>query len=247
MQKKVLLIGEGASLYIDPSKDVNTEFGIIKSSKLLKTKPGGLVKTHTGRRFFLVDMSTPDLARRIIRLPQIITLKDLGSIIMYLGIKPDSKVLEAGTGSGLSTCVIGQITVNGSVTSYEIRKDFAKIANKNVALFGLKNIKIINSDIKKGVKSKDFDSALLDLPDPWEVLPVISKNIKIGGRICTYLPSIIQVEKTIRKLPDGLKPERLIENREINWKMDVGRDVLRPESSGILHTGFLLFIRKYGK
>ncbi len=246
MEKKVFLIGENAQIFVDKDRDTNTEFGIIKAEKLSKTKPGRMIKTHKGKKFFRVEMSTPDLARKVIRLPQIITLKDMGSIIMYLGIGPKSKILEAGTGSGLSTCVMGRMACEGSVTSYEMRKEFLKVAKKNIEMFGLSNVNLVNADIKRGVKGSEFDAVLLDLPDPWDVIPVVYKKLKIGGRICTYLPSIIQVENTIKRLNKGLVVERLIENNEINWKVDVERNILRPESSGILHTGFLLFIRKIG-
>jgi tRNA (adenine57-N1/adenine58-N1)-methyltransferase len=244
MEKKIFLIGEGASFFVDPKTDVNTKFGIIHSKDLIKAKPGSKIKTHKGKVFYVVNPTIPDLFRKLIRLPQIIILKDLGSIISYSGITSDSKILEAGTGSGFSACVMASIAREGSVISYEIRKDFIKVAKKNIKLFGLDNIKIINSDIKEGVKQKGFDFVLLDLPDPWNVVQKVSEAMKVGARMCTYSPSIIQIEKTVRALPKGFEIERLINTLENDWKVELDRDILRPESSGITHTAFLLFSRK---
>ena len=242
--KKILLINEKGFIFLDEDKDSNTQFGIIKSKALKKAKKGSKIKTHTGNIFYVVDPSAPDLVKKVIRLPQIITLKDIGSIIMYLGIKNGSKVFDAGSGSGVNACVIANLSREIKVYSYELRKEFMKVAMKNAALFELDNIKFLNEDVRKGIKEKGFDCGIVDLPDPWEVIPKIEKNFVIGARIVSYSPSIIQVEKTIRSLPKNFLVERLIQNNEINWKTEIERDILRPESNGILHTGFLLFIKK---
>lgn len=243
-KNKIFLLNENNSIVIDGDKENNTQFGIFKPDKLKGKKPGSKVKTHNGNEFYIIEPKTPDLIKKIIRLPQIITLKDIGSIAMYLGVKNDSKIFDAGTGSGVVACSLANLSKDIKVYSYEIRKEFIKVAKKNAELFNLENIKFNNFDVKKGIKEKNFDCGVLDLPDPWEVLPVIEKNFKIGARIVTYSPSIIQVEKTLRSLPKNMKVERLIQNNEINWKTEIERDILRPESNGILHTAFLLFIRK---
>ncbi len=247
MPDRILLISEKGHLYLDRDKDINTEFGIITSKQLKKAKVGSVIKTHTGNKFFVADATYPDLIRKITRLPQIIMLKDMGSIVVYLGIKSTSKVLDAGTGSGVAACIFGSVANQGSVLTYEMRKDFIKVAKKNIELFGLKNVKIINSDIREGPKQKNFDAALIDIPDPWNALKNVFPSLKPGARIATYSPSIIQIEKTLRSLPQGLRVERLIQANEIDWKVDVERDILRPESSSIVHTAFLLFMRKVGR
>ena len=244
MEKRLFLVGEGAYIFVNPDKDLNTEFGIISATDMKNAKAGKMIKTHKGSVFYVCEPNNVDLLKKMIRLPQIIMPKDLGSIVMYGGLKSNSKILDAGTGSGFAACIMSKIASAGKVISYEQRKDFAKIAEKNKELFDAGNLKIITSDIKKGVKEKNFDFALLDLPDPWEVIPVINKNLKIGAILCCYLPSIIQIQKAIKALPIGMKVSRLIQNLETNWKVDLDRDILRPESSGITHTAFLLFARK---
>ncbi len=244
MERKLFLVGEGGYIFVDPEKDFNTEFGIISASDLKNAKPGKSIKTHKGSVFYVCEPNNIDLLKKMIRLPQIITPKDMGSIIMYGGVKSNSKILDAGTGSGFAACILSGIASAGKVISYEQRKDFARVAEKNKTFFGADNLKIVNSDIKSGVKEKNFDFALLDLPDPDEILPGISKNLKVGATVCCYLPSIIQIQKTIKSLPACMKISRLIQNLETDWKVDMDRNILRPESSGIMHTAFLLFVRK---
>jgi tRNA (adenine57-N1/adenine58-N1)-methyltransferase len=245
--KKILLINKDSFLFLDSEKDSNTQFGIIKSKDLKKLKNGSKIKTHTGVGFYAVEPSNPDLIKKVIRLPQIITLKDIGSIVMYLGIKNGSKVFDAGSGSGINACVIASLSNEIKVYSYEIRRDFIKVATKNSKLFGLDNIKFINKDVREGIKEKNFTCGILDIPEPWSAIPVIQKNFSVGARIVTYSPSIIQVEKTLRNLPKCFKVERLIQNNEVNWKVEIDKDILRPETNSVYHTGFLLFIRKTSK
>ncbi len=240
---RIFLLGESTVISAEEGKDINTEFGMISSKKLKGKRAGSVIKTHKGIPFVIINPSVSDLFRKFIRSPQIITLKDLGSIIAYTGMNSSSKVLDAGTGSGFAACVFAGIAKK--VVSYEVREDFAKIAEKNKLLFKAKNLKIVNKDIASGVKERDFDIILLDLPEPQKIVPIVEKNVKVGGYIVCYLPSIIQVEKLLRTIPDDIKVVKLLQNLEIPWKNDVKSDILRPESSTILHTAFIVIMRRY--
>jgi len=103
-KNKIFLLNENNSIVIDGNKESNTQFGIFKPDKLKGKKPGSIVKTHNGNKFYVIEPETPDLIKKIIRLPQIITLKDIGSMAMYLGVKNNSKIFDAGTGSGVVAC-----------------------------------------------------------------------------------------------------------------------------------------------
>ncbi|MCW1294127.1 MAG: methyltransferase domain-containing protein [Candidatus Parvarchaeota archaeon] len=241
--KRVFFIGENAVISAEEGKDINTEFGIIYANKLKGKKPGSLIKTHKGVPFIIVEPSSMDLFRKFVRSPQIITLKDLGSIIAYTGINSKSKILDAGTGSGFAACILS--TIAKKVVSYEIREDFAKIAEKNKALFHANNLKIIKGDVGSALKEKGFDVALLDLPEPHKVIGGIKEHVKVGGYIVCYLPSTIQVEKLLRSIPEDLKVVKLLQNLELQWKADIESDILRPESSGITHTAFVIILRRY--
>ena len=52
------------------------------------------------------------------------------------GIFPGARVVEAGAGSGSLSCeLLRAVGVEGMVSSYERREDFADVARRNVAEF----------------------------------------------------------------------------------------------------------------
>jgi len=137
--KKILVAEEGKIFYVrDLSKDYHCQFGFIKKEDL-KKKDGSTVTTNTVKKLQILSPSFIDKYSRIKRLPQIIPLKDIGSIVATTGVNKNSKVVDAGTGSGALSFFLANIVKE--VTSYEIRKDFIKIAEENIEQLQLKNVK----------------------------------------------------------------------------------------------------------
>jgi len=127
MIKKILLNKEGEAFYIrDLNKDFHTRFGFIKSKDLKKTK--GIVKTNKNKEFSIFLAAFIDRFKRLKRGAQIITLKDIGTMIAETGINKEGSVVDAGGGSGALACFLANIVKQ--VTTYEIRKDFIKIIKK---------------------------------------------------------------------------------------------------------------------
>ena len=81
----------------------------------------------------------PSLAQLIPNLPrqaQVIYPKDIALILVWGDIFPGARVVEAGAGPGaLTLALLRAVGSEGSVTSYEIREDFARMARANVAAF----------------------------------------------------------------------------------------------------------------
>ena len=90
-----VVIGQGRRFYVK-DKDLHTEYGYIKYKQM---KPG-VVRTNTGKEFKVFDAQFVDRFKRLKRGAQIITLKDAGVIITECGLGKESKVVEAGGGSG---------------------------------------------------------------------------------------------------------------------------------------------------
>jgi tRNA (adenine57-N1/adenine58-N1)-methyltransferase catalytic subunit len=225
----------------DTTRDFHCTEGIISKKDLAK-KDGSVMKSSQGREFVLFSPSFIDFYFRISRGAQIIPLKDVGYIIARTGINKESKVLDAGSGSGALSCAIAGIA--REVYTYEIREDHIKIVRENIEYLGLKNLKSELGDIYKGIKEKNFDTAVLDLPEPWKALPALKKALKIGAFFVSYSPSITQSADMVNAV---LKSDEFIhiETVEIilrSWEID-GRKV-RPSTKGIGHSGFLSFCRK---
>ena len=128
--KKVLITRQGKKFFAkNTSEDVHTQYGVVKKDQL-DSKNGSLVASNTGKEFFVFEPSFIDVYRKIKRDAQIIPLKDVGYIIAETGINKESRVLDAGSGSGALSCFLAAIAKE--VVTYDIREDFIKIVKANI-------------------------------------------------------------------------------------------------------------------
>lgn len=244
MIQKILLTKTGYEFFVkDLSQDYHTKFGFIRKSDLEKSNQ--IVKTNKGTEFYILEPSFNDKFKKIKRGPQVITAKDIGTIITETGINKNSVVLDAGGGSGSLACYLAHLCKK--VYCYEIRKDFAKIIKENKKLLGLKNLTIKNKDITKGITEKNLDLITLDLPEPWHVIKHAEKSLKPGAFLVAYLPTITQVTEFIKNIKQSKKLFYLktLENLQRNWI--VNNKIVRPDFQMLGHTGFVIISRKVKK
>jgi tRNA (adenine57-N1/adenine58-N1)-methyltransferase len=190
-------------------------------------------------------MRLPDLMKKLSRGPQIITLKDAAIISAFTGISPGDVVVDAGAGSGFLAVYLGNLVrPNGKVISYERRRGFAKLAERNVKKARLSRIvKIKSKDIFEGIDEKGVDVVTLDLPEPWLAVAHAKKALRKGGFLVSYVPSVEQFRRFVRVCEDsGLRHERTVECsvREMVLK----EKGTRPQIKGLMHTGYITFVRK---
>lgn len=236
-----ILIDEENQYIVKIDRDFQNHNGIVKKEEL--QKEFGEVYSHKNHKFYIFKPTLADIYNLIQRKSQVMQFKDIGFIISKTGINKNSKVLEAGTGNGTLTIFLGLIAKK--VYSYEIKEDHYKTAKKNLELFNLKNVILKNKDISKGLKEKDFDTIVLDLPEPWKIIPVVKKNLKIGGFFAVYCPNLTQITKTIE---EAKKQElKKIETKELierTWIIEDDK-ILRPDNKELFtHTAFIVFLRK---
>lgn len=242
MIKKILISKEGKTFYIkDPNQDFHCQFGLIKS-KDLKKKDGSIIKTNTGKELIIFTPSFIDSYKRIKRGAQIITRKDIGIIIAETGINKNSKVADAGAGSGALACFLANICKE--VITYDVRNDFIEIVKKNKEFLNLKNLKIKKKDIYEGIDEKNIDLITLDLPEPWKALESVKKALKPGGFLVSYSPTIPQTVDFVNAVNNDkmfihIKTVELIQRE---WEIEDRK--VRPITTQTVHTGFLSFVRK---
>ncbi|MBI2550565.1 methyltransferase domain-containing protein [Candidatus Woesearchaeota archaeon] len=244
--KKILVAEDGKKFYVRSIKeDFHTQFGFIGKEALARAKPGGMLKTNTGKELFVFPPSFIDSYWKIKRAPQIIPRKDVAAIVAETGVGKDSVVVDAGTGSGALALFLGNIAKK--VVTYEIREDFAKVAAENVAAMGMKNVTIKNKSIYDGIDEKNVDVVCLDLPEPWKAVGPATEALKIGGFIVSYSPTIPQVSDFISAAAKNksLLLIKTIEIIEREWEFN--DRIVRPLSQQIGHSGFLTFVRKIRK
>lgn len=232
-------------LTLEAGAKFETHRGILQHDDLIGKVWGSQVFSHLGSPFFLLQPSLADLLTNLPRATQIMYPKDIGFILVTMGVGPGQTVMEAGSGSGsMTTALAHAIGAEGRVISYEIKPDTQNLALKNLKRFGLAsrvNFKL--RDIGEGFDETDADSFFLDVPNPYDYIGQVRAALKPGGFLCCLIPTFNQVEKTLQALRQT--NFAFLEVCEIllrYYKPEPTR--LRPTDRMVAHTGFLVFGRK---
>jgi len=225
--------------------DFQSHRGVLKHDDLIGKPWGSQVFSHMGAPFFLLQPSIADLLNDLPRTTQILYPKDIGYILIMMGIAPGQRVLEAGTGSGAMTIALAAaIGPAGKVISYEQKQDTQNLARKNIERVGLASrVDFKLRDIKEGFDETDAEAFFLDVQNPYDYIPQVRAALKPGGFFCTILPTFNQVEKTLHALK--INRFAFVEVCEILlrfYKTDPNR--IRPNDRMVAHTGFLMFGRR---
>jgi len=223
---------------------LHTHRGVVNTDDLINIPWGSQVFSHQGSPFYLIQPSLSDILRETKRNTQIIYPKDIGFILITMGIGPGSLVLEAGTGSGaLTTALAWAVGPQGHVFSYEVRADIQNLARKNLQKLGLlERVTLKNRNIAEGFDEEGVDSLFLDLPDPYDYLPQVRRALKSGGAFGSILPTTNQVSRLLNVFhANGFG---FIDVCEILLRYyKANGDRLRPADRMVAHTGFLIFAR----
>ncbi len=232
-------------LTLQSGSDFQSHRGVLKHDDLIGKPWGSQVFSHLGAPFFLLQPSVGDLLINLPRSTQILYPKDIGFILVTMGITPGQHVVEAGTGSGSMTIALATILgPEGRVTSYEQRQDMQNLARKNLERVGLASrVDFKLRDIQEGFDETDADAFFLDVPNPYDYIAQVRAALKPGGFFCTLIPTFNQVEKTLYALRKN--KFAFVEVCEIllrYFKAEPSR--LRPTDRMVAHTGFLIFGRR---
>ena len=158
-------------------------------------------------------------------------------------------MLEAGSGSGSVTVLLSRAVGDaGKVISYDIRQDMIDRAEKNVLslLPSCSNLIFRLNDIYDGILEQDLDRIVLDLPEPWKVVPHAGDALLPGGIIICFVPTVLQFHELTKVLSDDGRFE-LIDTVEVlvrSWT--VGDRSVRPDQRMVSHTGFITTARRAG-
>lgn len=244
---RVLLIdekGREAFIKLKDGGQSHTHAGYILHDDIIGKHDGFKYVTNTGSSFVALIPGLDDMVLKMPRGAQVIYPKDLGAILIEADIFPGAKVLESGVGSGALSMTL--VRAGANVTGYEIREDFAARAIENVSMLARRgtsgSYKIHIKDIYQGISESEYDRVVLDLPEPWLVVPFLAGSVVEGGRVLAYQTSINQVAQFKHELSKaGFSFIRTIEVLHRGWYIE-GRAV-RPDHRMVAHTGFLTSAR----
>lgn len=247
----VLLLDSKSRRYLvtlQAGKEFHSHSGFIPHEEIIGAGEGAVLKSTRGATYTVLR---PTLSEFILKMPrgaQVIYPKDIGPILMMADIGPGMKVLESGVGSGALS--MGMLRCGVHITGYELREDFAQRAKANVERFlgaeALSRYDVQLRDCYEGIDGTDFDRVVLDLPEPWQVVPHARHALRSGGIIVGYSPSIMQVTQFRDALEqNGFILPETIEVLNRGWYVE--GQAVRPDHRMVAHTGFLTSARRLGE
>lgn len=239
----VLLVDNKQRRYLitlTDGSEFQTHAGSLPHATLIGRPEGVGATTTRGQRFRVYRPTLEDFILNMPRGAQVIYPKDIGPILMLADIGPGMRVFESGVGSGALS--MGILRCGAHITGYELRDDFANRARNNVeAFFGaeaLERYDVHLRDSYESIEHTGFDRMVLDLPEPWRVIPHARSALRAGAIVVSYSPSITQV----MKVRDALAAESFadistIEVLNRGWHIEGA--AVRPDHRMVAHTGFL--------
>lgn len=218
--------------------------GVISHDDLIGKPWGTKVTTHLGNPFFIMQPALGDLLKELPRTTQILYPKEIGFILVNMGIGEGQRIIEAGTGSGALTCALSfAVGETGRIFSYEVRPEMQAMAMKNLNRLGLYDrVDFKLRDIAEGFDETGVDALFLDVPNPYDYIAHAKNALKSGGFFGAILPTANQVSKLLLALRQY--DFAFIDVCELllrYYKAESER--FRPVDRMIAHTGYLIFAR----
>jgi tRNA (adenine57-N1/adenine58-N1)-methyltransferase len=250
--ERVLLVDTKRRRYLvllTEGGEFHSHAGYVAHADLVATTEGAVVRSTRGAEYTVLRPTLEDFVVEMPRGAQVIYPKDLAPICMLADIAPGVRVFESGVGSGALSMTM--LRYGADIVGYELREDFANRARANVASFlgadALARYRVEIRDSYAGIDEGDgpFDRVLLDLPEPWQVIPHAERVLRPGGILVAYTPAIVQAIQARETLHGRWIEARTLEVLHRGWHID--GQAVRPDHRMVAHTGFLTTARFLGK
>jgi len=250
--ERVLLVDRKGRRYLVTLKAggaFHSHAGLVTHDAIIGAPEGTKLQTTGGQTLIAVRPTLVDFILKMPRGAQVIYPKDIASILISADVFPGAMVLEAGTGSGaLTLALVRAVGPSGRVVSYDIRDEHASKARTNVeSFFGRVPdwLDLRIGDVSAAEPGPEVDRVILDLPEPWRVVPRALDALRPGGIFCCYLPTVPQVSQVTEALRGaGFTDVTTTETLVRTWHVE-GQSV-RPDHRMVAHTGFVTTGRSLG-
>ena len=225
--------------------EFHTHAGSVDHNTLIGSTEGVRVRTSRNAELTVWRPTLSDYVLKMPRGAQVVYPKDSAAILMQADMFPGARVLESGVGSGALS--LSLLRAGTEVLGYEIREDFAQRAVENVMGFlgseAADRFQVQVRDCYEGIEATGLDRVVLDLPEPWQVVPHASASLRPGGILAAYTPSIVQAVQLREACESGpWASASTVEILHRGWH--IKGDAVRPEHRMVGHTGFVTTARK---
>ncbi|MFZ9040807.1 MAG: tRNA (adenine-N1)-methyltransferase [Ilumatobacteraceae bacterium] len=234
---------------LQPGGEFHTHAGFVPHDSIIGCAEGAIVTSTKGAEYTVLRPTLEDYVLEMPRGAQVIYPKDLAPICMLADIGPGSRVFETGLGSGALS--MAMLRWGADIVGYELREDFANRARANVREFlgeevlGRYEVHIADAYLGIDPDHGPFDRAVLDLPEPWQVIPHLEEVLLPGAVCVAYTPSITQAMQVRDRFTGRWLDARTLEVLHRGWHVD--GQAVRPDHRMVAHTAFLTVARFLGR
>ena len=227
---------------LEPGERLETDLGILEVPQ--SVRPGETVETHLGTAFVARKLRGPDLFNHLERTGAPMMPRDVGLLVGHLGIESGDNVLDAGTGTGILSVMLGRL--GAQVETYESNPEFAEVARENVARAGVtEQVRVHTGDITEQLESATehieaakFDVLTLDTADAPVVVSHATDLLVPGGAVGVYSPFVEHTREVVETARNsGLSELKTLETLQREMMFDERGS--RPSTAGVGHTGYL--------
>jgi tRNA (adenine57-N1/adenine58-N1)-methyltransferase catalytic subunit len=222
--------------------------GLVPHDALIGVVEGTAVRTNRNMEVVVLRPTREEYVLKMKRGAQVVYAKDQAMIVATADVRPGCTVVEAGAGSGaLTLALLAAVGPNGRVISFERREDHARIARRNVGRFlGAEppNWQLIVGDVTEQLAVHRAHRVVLDLLEPWAVVPAVADSLAPGGIVLGYMPTVPQVMRFDQTLWDDGRFTDVRTTETLVRPWDVDGLAVRPAHRMVAHTAFLTTARR---
>lgn len=238
-------------LSLQPGEQWHSHGGVLEHDAVIGITEGSVVTTSKGQELLALRPTRDDFVMKMKRGAQVIYGKDQAMILALADIRPGCVVVEAGAGSGaLTLALLHAVGPDGRVISFERRDDHAAIAAQNVARFfgeTPKNWTLTVSDAADGFGEFTPHRVILDMLEPWQIVPQAAEALSPGGIVLGYMPGVPQVMRFTDALWADGRFAQVNTSETLVRGWDIDGLAVRPAHRMVAHTAFLTVARRVRK
>ncbi len=229
--------------------EFHSHAGVVPHDDLIGRPEGVTVRSSHGARYTAVRPTLSDYVLKMPRGAQVIYPKDLGPILLLADVYPGARILESGVGSG--ALLVGAAPGRRRRRRLRAPRGLRRRGPGGTSRASsgeevLARYRVEIRDTYEGIDERDLDRIVLDLPEPWRVVPHADRG-DAHRRDPRRLHADDRPGRRAARARSTTAPFGFAETIEVlhrSWHIE-GQSV-RPDHRMVAHTGFLTAARLLG-